>query len=173
MKGQTIIYYGMGKGKTTAGIGLCIRALGAGLRVVFLQFIKKEISSEIKILYKLKNLKVEVGGKGFYKIFGDQKPKAEHKKAAKKLFAKAGNYLKNSKVDLLVLDEILDAVEYDLIPEKELVDFILKKPDNVTLVLTGHKVSAKLVKIADVVTEMKKIKHIYDKRVVAQFGIDF
>lgn len=173
MKGQTIIYYGMGKGKTTAAVGLAIRALGAGLRVVFLQFIKKEISSEIKVLYKLKDLKVEIGGKGFFKILGDQRPKTEHKKASNKLFKKAKNYLQDPKIDFLILDEVLDCVEYGLISEIELVDFILKKPENITLVLTGHKVSKKITKIADVVTEMKKIKHIYDKGVVAQFGIDF
>lgn len=173
MKGQTIIYYGYGKGKTTAAVGLVVRALGAGLKASFLQFIKEEKSSEIKVLSKLKNLKVEVGGKGFYRILGDKKPETVHKDAAEKLFKKAKAYLSNPKIDLLVMDEVLDCIEYGLIPKKDLIDFIEKKPQNKTLIITGHKVSVEVVRIADVVTEMKKIKHIYDKGIMAQFGIDF
>ena len=173
MKGQTILYYGFGKGKTTAAIGLSIRAIGAGLKVVFLQFIKEENSSEIKILKKIPNFIIEVGGRGFYKIRGDQKPPSTHKKAAAKLFRKAQEYLKEKDSDILILDEILDCIEYELLSKKELIDFILKKPDTKTLVLTGHKAPKEIIKLCDVVSEMRKVKHIYDKGIMAQLGIDF
>jgi len=173
MKGQTILYYGLGKGKTTAALGLAIRAVGAGMKAALLQFIKEEKSSEINALKNFKNLKIEVGGKGFYKLRGDQKPGEVHKKAASELFDKAEKYLQEPKIDVVVLDEILDCIEYELVPQQALVDFILKKPDTKTLVLTGHKAPKEIIKLCDVVTEMKKIKHIYDKGVVGQLGIDF
>lgn len=190
-RGLVIVYTGHGKGKTTAAMGMAFRAVGAGLKVLVLQFIKGEWPSgereTINILKKFLPLEggdkegvsrfgtieLRTGGRGFIKIFGDQKPFAVHRAAAKALYADALSALKSGKYNLVVLDELISAWEENLLSKKDIIKLIKAKPKNVYLVMTGHDAPKEIVALADLVTEMKKIKHPFDEGLLAQKGIDF
>ena|SRR3989338_965741 len=184
-RGLTIIYVGDGKGKTTAAMGMAFRALGKGLNVGVLQFVKGEWpSGEIELMEVLGKKKVfngreigklhlEVLGKGFVKILGDKKPFKVHKAAAVAGVKKAKEMLKSNKYNLVVLDELLSAYEEKLIKISDVESVISAKPANVYLVITGHKLPPRLRAKADLVTEMKMVKHPYYKGILAQRGIDY
>lgn len=176
-KGQVIIYYGDGKGKTTAALGLVLRAAGMGWRCKIFQFIKgpwpsAERDSIKKYLNKF--VKIETGGKGFVKIQGDKIPEEVHKKAARDLLEKVQNIIDYSgSTRLIVLDEILDAVELGFISEKEIIKLITKKNKDLHLVITGHKKYPAIFAKADLITQMKKEKHPFDKKYLAIRGLDY
>lgn len=183
--GLTIIYVGKGKGKTSAAMGLAFRAVGAGLDVAILQFIKGEwpsgerdfiqVFNEMKVP-KNKDLgKIDIKelGRGFVKILGDKKPIEVHKKAALDGVRLAKKVLKSKKYDVVILDELLSAFEEKLIKLSDVESVIAAKPKDVHLVITGHKLPAKLKNKADLVTEMKMVKHPYYKGILAKPGIDY
>jgi len=173
-RGLTIIYIGDGKGKTSAAVGLAVRAAGSGHRVLFLQFIKGEwASGETKILDGLPKVDVKIMGKGFVGILGDKKAKSEHEQAAREALQFAREALASKKYFLVILDEAISAIESNLIGESDLLKLIKEKPEGVHLCLTGHKRVKKLIEAADLVTEMKMIKHPYYNGILAQRGIDF
>ncbi len=173
-KGLSIIYIGDGKGKTSAAAGLAIRAAGTGMKVLYAQFVKGDWpSGERQVLEKLPNVTVKLMGRGFVGILGDRKPLSEHIRAAKeglKLIIKA---LKSKKYDLVIADEAIAAIESKLLTVEDVYKMIKAKPDNVHLCLTGHKRIKKLIEAADLVTEMRMIKHPYYKGILAQRGIDY
>ncbi len=172
-KGLTIVYIGDGKGKTSAAAGLATRAVGTGFKVLYLQFVKGDWpSGERESLAKL-GVEVKLMGLGFVGILGDRKPIVEHIKAAKKAKAESIKLLKSKKYDLVVLDEALSAVESKLLTEKDILEIMDEKPDSVHLCMTGHKRFKKIIEKADLVTEMKMIKHPYYQGILAQRGIDF
>lgn len=169
---MTILYYGDGKGKTTAALGIAVRSAGIKNKVLIIQFIKSQKSSEYNILKSIKNIQIKVGGKGFYKVMGDKQPKDIHLKAAYQALDDTKQAFLYGKWDTVILDEILDLIQWKLVSEKTIIDLIKSKPEKIDLVITGHKASKKIIKLCDIVTEMKKIKHIFDKGVKAQRGID-
>jgi len=172
-KDFTIVYTGSGKGKTTASLGLIMRMIAVNKKVLFLQFIKGPwFSSEIKVLKKL-GVMVKIFGLGFVGILGDKKTKQEHKKAARKALDFSRKSLISNKFDLVVLDEILVAKKLGLISESDVLELIRTKPKNVNLVLTGQGASRKIKSAADVVTEMKAVKHPYFEGIKAQKGLDY
>ncbi len=169
------IYTGDGKGKTTAALGSALRALGANKKVAIIQFIKKPNYSEHKAIKKYKlPILIESFGIGYYHILGDKKPKAQHKKTAEKALERARDIIKSKKYDVIILDEINVAIGFGLINIDEVLSLLSERPltTNV-LILTGRRAHPKLVKIADLVTEMKKIKHPFDKGVQAEKGIEY
>lgn len=171
---MVIIYIGDGKGKTTAAVGLAVRASGSGFRVLFLQFIKGEwASGETKVLESLPNVEVKIMGRGFVGILGDKKAHSEHKAVAQKALQFAEQALKSKKYDLVILDEAISAVETKLFEARDLLRLIKDKPEDMHLCLTGHKRIKELIDAADLVTEMKMIKHPYYKGILAQQGIDY
>jgi cob(I)alamin adenosyltransferase len=173
-KGLTIIYIGDGKGKTTAAAGMAIRAAGTGMKVLYAQFVKGNWpSGERKILENLKNVEVKLLGLGFVGIIDDRKPFEEHKKAAQDGLKFIKSALKSKKYDLVIADEMISAIESKLLTVIDVITCVRTKPKNVHLCLTGHKRIKKLIDAADLVTEMKKIKHPYYKGILAQRGIDF
>ncbi|MBX4187657.1 MAG: cob(I)yrinic acid a,c-diamide adenosyltransferase [Candidatus Doudnabacteria bacterium] len=173
-KGLTIIYIGDGKGKTSAAAGLAVRAAGTGFKVLYLQFIKGDWpSGERQILSNLENVEVKLMGLGFVGILGDRKPIEAHIAAARKAMAESIKALKSKKYDLVVLDEAISAIETNLLTIDDIYKIIKSKPKNVHLCLTGHKRIRKLIDAADLVTEMRMIKHPYYKGMLAQRGIDF
>ena len=173
-KGLTIIYIGNGKGKTSAAAGLAIRAAGTGFKVLYLQFVKGDWpSGEREILSKLKNVDVKLMGRGFVGILGDRKPIAEHIKAAKNAMIESIKALKSKKYNLVILDEAISAIESRLLTVDDVAKIIKARPTDIHLCLTGHKRIKKLIDLADLVTEMKMIKHPYYKGILAQRGIDF
>ena len=169
-KGYVQVYTGDGKGKTTAAFGLALRAAGYDLQVFIAQFIKGRRYSEIKALEKLKdNITIEQYGRGF---FIRKESSSEDIKVAKNGVAKIKNLLTSGKYDLVILDEINVAVYFKLISLEDILDLIDLKPDDTELVLTGRKVDQRIIEKADLVTEMREIKHYYSKGVIARKGIE-
>jgi cob(I)alamin adenosyltransferase len=172
-KGLTIIYIGDGKGKTSAAAGLAARAAGTGFRVLYLQFVKGDWpSGERESLAKL-GVEVKLMGRGFVGILGDRKPIEEHIKAALNAKEEATKLLQSKKYELVGLDEALSAVESKLLTEKDILEIMDAKPAEVHLCMTGHKRFKKIIEKADLVTEMKMIKHPYYQGILAQRGIDY
>ncbi|MBU1031686.1 cob(I)yrinic acid a,c-diamide adenosyltransferase [Patescibacteria group bacterium] len=171
-KGLVIVYTGEGKGKTTAALGLAVRAAGYNKKILIVQFGKNTFSGELITLKKLK-IKIIQGGKGFVKIMGDKLPFIEHKKAAKNLFEVLYKEVISDKWDVVVADEVVGAVASKLLSLTKIRQLISEKPDKLDLILTGHHASKELIKIADLVTEMKEVKHPYKIGKLAKKGIDF
>lgn len=173
-RGLVIVYTGSGKGKTTAALGMAVRAVGHGQKVLIIQFIKGTwLSGELKIIKKLPNIKVITTGKGFVKILKDQKSFSEHRKAAQVAFNRAKIAIRSSKYQLIILDEINYAVKGKLIKVRDVLGLIKMKLPVIHLVLTGNYASPKVIQKADLVTEMKEIKHPLHKGIKAQKGIDY
>ena len=173
-KGLVIIYTGEGKGKTTAALGLVLRASGYKKKCLIIQFGKSWFTGELVGVKKLgAGVKIIQGGKGFLDILGSKVSKVEHKKAAKETFDLLKKELKSGKWDIIVTDEIIGAVASKVLPEELVVKLIKGKPPVLDLVLTGHHATKKLIDMADLVTEMKEVKHPYQKGIIAKKGIDF
>jgi cob(I)alamin adenosyltransferase len=169
-KGYIQVYTGNGKGKTTAALGLALRAAGAGLRVYIIQFIKKRICSEHRALERFSDLiTVRQSGTGFLR--GGQRTKKEIE-AARKGFEEVCQVIKSKEYDLVILDEINVATHYGLIDINDLLELLSSKPKGVEVVLTGRYADERVIEKADLVTEMKKIKHYRDKGVRARSGIE-
>jgi cob(I)alamin adenosyltransferase len=173
-KGLVILYTGEGKGKTTAALGLVLRAVGYKKKCLIVQFGKSWFTGE---LTGIKNLspyvKIIQGGKGFVGILGDRKPVEEHAKAAKETYEYIYKEVLSGKWDIVVADEIIGTVYSKLLLSKDVVRLITDKPESLDLVLTGHHASKELIDMADLVTEMKEIKHPYQKGILAKKGVDF
>lgn len=177
--GLTHAYIGNGKGKTTAAVGTAVRAAGYGWNVCFIQFMKslQWPSGERESLKKL-GIEVLVLGEGFYKILNDRKPEAQHKKAALEALKIAREKLFFGRSQLLVLDELGSAVEEKILERKPVEAFLKDRRHDVRakkvhLIWTGHQKIKWMLKYADLVTEMKMIKHPYYQGVIATKGIDF
>jgi cob(I)alamin adenosyltransferase len=170
-KGLVQVYYGDGKGKTTAALGAAIRALGAGLKVHLVQIMKPSDSGEIKALPKFPNFS--------YKNFETGWVKGNPTKEQKDKALRCLDYLKScfsvdNKYDIIIADEILYAVQFALLSEEEVVELINQKPESVELILTGsHRSFPKIFALADLITEMKKVKHPFDVGVKARKGIEY
>lgn len=180
------IFTGKGKGKTIAALGLGMRAVGAGKKVFLIQFLKPGDSSEIKTIKKIQNFDFQsFGRKGFFlpKKILEKNPKLKKEgirpfekidfQLAKKGFLLAKKIAQSKKYHLLLLDEINCAIEYGLLKEKEVKDFLLKFKDKLDIVLTGQNAPKSFLKIADLVTEFLEKKHYYQKGILAKKGIDF
>ncbi|MDD5566602.1 MAG: cob(I)yrinic acid a,c-diamide adenosyltransferase [Patescibacteria group bacterium] len=171
--GLTIVYTGQGKGKTTAALGLALRAAAYNKKVAMVQFVKSaKESGEMKIAQRLKpRFIIRALGRGYVGIQKDTQPLSAHQKAARAAFREARHWLK--RCDVLILDEINGAVAGKLIPLNKVIDLIKHKPSSLTLVLTGRRAHPRVIKMADLVTEMKEIKHPFRKGILAQPGIDY
>jgi len=172
IKGLVQIFTGDGKGKTSAALGTVVRALGHGLRVYFAFFMKGDYPyGERNTLSKLPNVNIASFGSGNFVNPADIKP--EDIEQARQALAKAREAMLSGKYDLVVLDEVNVAVAWKLVELDEVLKLIKDKPNNVELILTGRNADAKLIELADLVTEMRKIKHPYDKGIKMRQGIDY
>ena len=170
MKGYIQIYTGEGKGKTTAALGLTLRAVGAGKKVLFAQFVKGQKYSEIKAIEQfLPNVVLKQYG---LKFFIDKLPSEEDIKSAKAGLTELAEIIKSSDYDIIVLDEVNIALYYDLFSVEELIEILMNKKEETELILTGRYAPQELIEIADLVTEMKEIKHYYQQGVIARKGIE-
>jgi cob(I)alamin adenosyltransferase len=170
MKGYIHIYTGNGKGKTTAALGLAIRAAGAGLQVLLAQFIKGRLYSELKALSRFSDqITVEQFGLPHF-IYN--KPSLPDIEAARYGFEKVKSSMLSGRFDMIIIDEGNVAVTCGLISKQEMLDLIDIKPENLELVITGRGALPEIIDKADLVTEMKDIKHYYDKGVDARIGIE-
>ena len=164
-----IVHTGDGKGKTTAAIGLAVRAFGSGLKVLILQFIKGgQKSGELDAL-KLLPIEIRQCGRGFTSSGNFD----EHKAAAAETLKIARDEILSSRWNMIILDEINYAVKFGLIAETEMLDLLKICPPELHLVLTGRNATEKLIDAADLVTEMKLVKHPFQRGVPAQRGIEF
>jgi cob(I)alamin adenosyltransferase len=174
-KGLVIVFTGGGKGKTTAALGMALRASGHNMRTLVVQFLKNfKNYGELKFAQKYDaNIEIKAIGKGYVGIRGDKKPLSEHQKEAKKALAFAEKEIFSRKYDIVILDEINIALNLNLLSVSEVLKLIKEKPKTLHLVLTGRDAPENIIKVADLVTEMKEIKHPFRKGVLAQIGVEF
>ena len=171
-----IVFTGNGKGKTTAALGQAIRVLGQDKRVLMIQFIKSGmVSGEHKFLEKFKviqsKFQIISTGKGFVKILDDKTSFSVHKKAAQDALKLAQKAILSKKWDLIILDEINVAVGLKLVKASDVLKIL--KPATADIILTGRGAPKIFIKYADLVTEMKEIKHPFQKGQLAKMGVDF
>ena len=173
--GLVIVYTGNGKGKTTAALGLAIRAIGYEHKVCMLQFIKGSWHyGEMDSSKKLEpNFELIAIGKGFVGILDDNSPREEHEKYAAEALRICREKINSGKYNVVILDEVNYAINLGLIDVQEIIKIIKEKPSNLDLVLTGRDVKEEIVELADLVTEMKEIKHPFKSGIKAKKGIDF
>ena len=175
MAGLTHMYYGDGKGKTTAALGLALRAAGCGQKVVVVQFLKDWKCGELNSLELLPNITVfrgKASGGVFIKDMTDEQ-KAETKALHDENLRKALKLQQSGQCDMLVLDEAIDAYRLDVLDAGLFEDLLDNKPEALELVITGHKPNPELLERADYVTEMVKRKHPYDAGIKARRGVEF
>ena len=174
-KGLVIVYTGDGKGKTTASLGLCVRAVGYDKKVCIVQFIKGSWKyGELDGIRKLApNVELYQKGLGFVGIIDDKLDKSEHIKAAGEALQFADEKIHSGKYDIVILDEINVAVNLELIKTDDVLKLIDNKPESLDLVLTGRGAKDEVIEKADLVTEMREIKHPFQKGIKAKRGIDF
>ncbi len=175
-EGLVIINTGGGKGKTTAALGLALRAAGHGQKVLILQFIKGTWKTgEAKIMDRLKpEIKMEQLGKGFIKfVDGTLQITDRDRKNAEQSLQYAKEKVSSGKYDMIILDEINNIISYGLVDVREVVKLVREKPKELSIVLTGRGAPDELIDIADTVSEIKEIKHAYSKGIKAIKGIEY
>jgi cob(I)alamin adenosyltransferase len=173
--GLVIVYTGKGKGKTTAALGIVLRAVGHGYKVGMIQFIKGEwYYGELTSSRRLEpEFELIAAGRGFVGIIDDDHPIEDHQKAAKDAIEVAKQKIASGNYDVMILDEINYAAKLNLISEQDILDVIASRPEKTSLVLTGNYVPEAIMAAADLVTEMREIKHPFQRGVKAKKGIDF
>lgn len=170
MRGYTQVYTGDGKGKTTAALGLAVRAAGAGLKVFIAQFIKMGDYSEIKALRRFSDLiTVEQYGLG---RFTNGKPSPEDINAAQEGLKRVKSVMRSEEYKIIILEEANVAAMLGLIAVQDILGLIVNKPENTELIITGRGAAPRIIDNADLVTEMKNIKHYYKRGVRARLGIE-
>jgi cob(I)alamin adenosyltransferase len=174
-KGLVIVYTGNGKGKTTAALGMALRAVGYDHKVCMLQFIKGSWHyGEMDSSKKLEpNFELIAIGKGFVGILDDNSSREEHEKYAEEALKICRKKIFSEKYDVVILDEVNYAINLGLIDIEEIKKIIKEKPSDLDLVLTGNYAKEEIIKLADLVTEMKEIKHPFKSGIKAKKGIDF
>ncbi len=171
-KGYLQVYTGNGKGKTTAAVGLSIRALGNGLKIYFVQFMKDYPYGEVKILESFApDLILRRYGNDSF-VFEKKQPSTKLKRIVRQGLEEAEQAMLSGKYDLVVLDEVLVSIYFGLFSTEEILSFIRKRPPAVELILTGRYCPQSIKKISDLVTEMKEVKHYYKQGVKARKGIE-
>ena len=174
-KGLIIVNTGPGKGKTTAALGTALRAVGQGLRVLMVQFIKGswhygELDAA-KILGD-ERLKIMPMGRGFVKV-GAEKPDPEDVRLAEDAWNFASSEILSGQYEMVILDEINYAISYKMLTPEAVVETLKRKPEMLHVILTGRNAHPALIEIADLVTEMREVKHPYQKGILAQRGIEY
>ncbi|MBP2133186.1 cob(I)alamin adenosyltransferase [Methanomicrobium sp. W14] len=169
-KGYIQINTGKGKGKTTAALGTCIRTLIAGKKVFFGQFIKGQETAELKLPDYFSGFHIEQFGEGCF-IF--REPDENDIELANNGLLKCGEALGSGDYDLVVMDEVNPAIHYGLLKTEDVIKVLQNKNEKTEAILTGRYAPPELIELADLVTEMRKIKHYYDNGVAARKGIEF
>jgi cob(I)alamin adenosyltransferase len=170
-RGYVQVYTGDGKGKTTASLGLVLRALGQGLRPAVLQFMKADPNWGEIVSLKDLGVSVQQCGLDHWVLAG--KVTDEDRAAAGEGFSRARALVESGEYDLVVLDELVTAVFFELVPLQGVLDLIREKPARVELVITGRRAPEELIAAADLATEMRPLKHYFDAGVQARPGIEF
>ena len=174
-RGLVLVITGEGKGKTTSCLGMAVRAVGYGMKVLMIQFIKGSLHyGELDGAKRLApEFELVPMGKGFVGIRGDSLPFEEHVAAAREALATARERMLSGMYDVIILDEVNVAVHLGLLDVSELVAFIREKPENVHLILSGRYAREEVIREAHLVSEVRNIKHPYDQGIEAEKGIDY
>jgi cob(I)alamin adenosyltransferase len=170
--GLVQIYTGNGKGKTTAAIGQAVRAAGMGLKTLFIQFMKEFPYNEINSLKFLNSWITVEQHCGDEFVYKKELPPADEIQKASRALESAKEKMLSGEYDIVVLDEVCVSIYFNLIKTEDVISFIGSKPPNVELILTGRYAPPELIELADLVTEMKEIKHYYVKGILSRKGIE-
>lgn len=171
MTGYIHLYTGNGKGKTTAALGLALRAAGAGKKVFIAQFVKGKPYSETGLINQaIPSITIKQYGRGCFII---EKPTQEDIDAARNGLQEVAGIIASGEYDVIMLDEATIALYYDLFTLEELLQVIRSRPEATEIVITGRYAPAELIEIADLVTEMNDVKHYYTRGVEARKGIEY
>jgi cob(I)alamin adenosyltransferase len=173
-RGLIIVNTGPGKGKTTAAMGTALRAVGQGMRVLMLQFLKGSWHyGELDAVQAFGDkFVIKQMGRGFVKV-GTEKPDSEDVRMVEEAWAEGVTAINSGIWDLVILDEINYAISYGMLDPVEVVETLKSKPEMVHIILTGRNAHPTIVEVADTVTEMRQVKHAYEKGVMAQRGIEY
>jgi len=174
-KGLVVVITGNGKGKTTTALGIAVRACGHNLRTSIIQFMKGDIYAGEWDGIKKMNCQVELisTGKGFCGIQGNPYPFKEHRENAQEAIQLARQKMESGQLDILILDEINNALSLRLVDLEQVLEVIRQKPPLMHLVLTGRDAHPQIIESADTVSEIREIKHAYRKGIEPQPGIDY
>jgi len=173
-RGLIIVHTGPGKGKTTAAMGTALRAVGQGMKVLMLQFLKGSWHyGELDAVKAFGgSFVMRQMGRGFVKV-GGAEPDPEDVRMVEEAWAEAEKAILSGEWDLVILDEINYAISYGMLDAEKVVEALKKKPEMVHIILTGRNAHPTIVEVADTVTEMRQVKHAYEKGVMAQRGIEY
>ena len=173
-RGLVIVHTGPGKGKTTAAMGTALRAVGNGMRVLMLQFLKGSWHyGELDAVKAFgEQFVMKQMGRGFVKV-GTEKPDPEDVRLVQEAWAEGKRAIQSGQWDLVILDEINYAISYGMLDPSEVVEGLRAKPEMVHVILTGRNAHPTIIEVADTVTEMRQVKHAYEKGVMAQRGIEY
>ena len=168
------VYYGDGKGKTTAAVGLAVRAAGSNMKVMFVQFLKTEFSGERHILSNLENVSLTVCPDELKFTFDMSDAERQQASALfRGIFERSAATALSERYDMIVLDEVFDIMNEGMLSEADVFEFITNAPVSIEIVMTGHDPAQRFTDATDYVTEMKKIKHPFDKGLNGRIGIEF
>jgi cob(I)alamin adenosyltransferase len=166
------IYTGNGKGKTTAALGLALRAVGHGLKVIMIQFMKGKINyGELEAARHLPGLVIEQYGRPDF--VNPENPSKEDIQFAKDAMVRAREVIRKKKFDMIILDEVNVAVAYGLIPVQRVIELLKKTPQRKELILTGRYMPDEFIQYADLISEVNEIKHHFQKGISARKGIEY
>lgn len=173
--GFVIVYTGNGKGKTTAALGMALRAAGYNHKICIIQFIKGSWPyGEMESIKRLEpEVELVIAGKGFVGIIDDKSPREVHQKVAKEAITISKEKIQSGNYNIVILDEVNYAINLGLVDVNDVLNLIKSKPEKLNLVLTGNHAKNEIIDAADLVTEMKEIKHPYKSGIKAKKGIDF
>ncbi len=174
-RGLIIVHTGAGKGKTTAALGIAFRAVGQGLRVLMVQFIKGSWhygELDAARLLGEDRMRILPMGRGFVKV-GVEKPDPADVRLVEEAWQFAREEIFRGEYDLVILDEINYAISYKMLEAEKVVEALKSKPEGIHVILTGRNAHPSLLEVADLVTEMREVKHPFQKGVLAQRGIDY
>ncbi len=173
--GFVIVYTGNGKGKTTAALGMALRAVGYNHKICMIQFIKGSWPyGEMESVKRLQpEIELVIVGKGFVGIIDDKSPREDHEKIAQEAIKISKEKIQSGNYNIVILDEVNYAINLGLVDVNDVLNLIRSKPENLNLVLTGNHAKKEIIDVADLVTEMKEIKHPFKSGIKAKKGIDF
>lgn len=167
------VYFGDGKGKTTAALGMGLRACGRGLRVLMVQLMKGRDSGEITAAAMLPNFQVVQGPERIPFYFQmNSMEKSDYRSLARSMISQAQNMAAGGEADLVILDEILDAISCGIVETSEVAAFLQNKPSGLEVVLTGRNPPEEILELADYITEIRKLRHPFDRGTAARIGIE-